>query len=163
MRALTPSRKTRRTVRRSAPLLLLILGLLLAVAACNREVPQSELDRFIASIEDLDTAVAVDTLRVLAGGEAPTATFAKYELGNIYYAMAADSARTRGWNDEHAKAFSPLHRVNPDLGPMTFHGIRMIAKGRSRHALRPFESAKGRLLFEVYPGTFSLSRPLRRT
>lgn len=58
------------------------------------------------------------------------------------------------FTDEHAQAFSPLHRVNPDLGPMTFHGIRMIAKGRSRHALRPFESAKGRLLFEVYPGGF---------
>lgn len=56
--------------------------------------------------------------------------------------------------DEIAGAFSPLHRVNPDLGPMVYHGIRMIAKGRSRHALRPFESARGRLLFEVYPGGF---------
>jgi hypothetical protein len=56
--------------------------------------------------------------------------------------------------DEHAQAFSPLHRVNPDLGPMTFHGIRMIAEDRSRYAIKPFESAKGRLLLEVYPGGF---------
>jgi hypothetical protein len=54
--------------------------------------------------------------------------------------------------DEKAKAFSPLHRVNPDLGPMTFHGIRMIAEDRSRFAVRPFESAQGKLLLEVYPG-----------
>ncbi len=54
--------------------------------------------------------------------------------------------------DEQAHAFSPLHRVNPDLGPMTYHGIRMIAEERSRYAVRPFESARGRLLLEVYPG-----------
>ncbi len=54
--------------------------------------------------------------------------------------------------DERAGGFSPLRRVHPDLGPMTYHGIRMIAEERSRYALRPFESAKGRLLLEVYPG-----------
>jgi hypothetical protein len=54
--------------------------------------------------------------------------------------------------DEHAKAFSPLHRVNPDLGPMTYHGIRMIGEERSRYAVKPFESAQGKLLLEVYPG-----------
>jgi hypothetical protein len=54
--------------------------------------------------------------------------------------------------DERAGAFSPLHRVSPDLGPMTYHGVRMIAEDRSRYAIRPFESAKGRLLLEVYPG-----------
>jgi hypothetical protein len=54
--------------------------------------------------------------------------------------------------DEAAGAFSPLHRVNPDLAPMTYHGIRMMAEERSRYAIRPFESARGRLLLEVYPG-----------
>jgi hypothetical protein len=54
--------------------------------------------------------------------------------------------------DELTGAFSPLHRVNPDLGPMTFHGIRMIAEDRSRFAVRPFETAQGKLLLEVYPG-----------
>lgn len=54
--------------------------------------------------------------------------------------------------DERADAFSPLHRVDPDLGSMAYHGIRMIAEERSRYAVRPFESARGRLLLEVYPG-----------
>jgi hypothetical protein len=53
--------------------------------------------------------------------------------------------------DERADAFSPLHRVDPDRVPMTFHGIRMIAEDRSRYAVKPFESAQGRLLLEVYP------------
>lgn len=57
--------------------------------------------------------------------------------------------------DEIAGGFSPLHRINPDLGPMTYHGIRMIAEERSRHAVRPFETARGRLLLEVYPGAVS--------
>ena len=54
--------------------------------------------------------------------------------------------------DERCRACSPLHRVNPDLGPMTYHGMRMIGEDRSRYALRPFETALGRLLLEVYPG-----------
>lgn len=54
--------------------------------------------------------------------------------------------------DERAQAFSPLHRINPDLGPMTYHGVRMIAEERSRYVVRPFESAQGTLLLEVYPG-----------
>lgn len=53
--------------------------------------------------------------------------------------------------DEQAQAFSPLHRAQPDLGPMTYHGIRMIAEDRSRYAIRPFETAQGRRLLEVYP------------
>jgi hypothetical protein len=56
--------------------------------------------------------------------------------------------------DERVSGFSPLHRVNPDLGPMTYHGIRMIAEDRSRYAVKPFESAQGKLLLEVYPGGF---------
>ena len=64
--------------------------------------------------------------------------------------------------DERARAFSPLHRVNPDLGPMTFHGIRMIAEDRSRYAVRPFESAQGQLLLEVYPGATVKSLDLPR-
>jgi hypothetical protein len=61
------------------------------------------------------------------------------------------------YTDERAGAFSPLHRVNPDLGPMTFHGVRMIAADRSRYAVRPFERARGRRLLEVYPGAATRS------
>jgi hypothetical protein len=53
--------------------------------------------------------------------------------------------------DEHAQAWSPLHRTDPDLGPVAYHGIRMIAEDRSRFAIRPFESAQGKLLLEVHP------------
>ncbi len=56
------------------------------------------------------------------------------------------------YTDEVAGGFSPLHRINPDLGPMTYHGIKLLAEERSRYAIRPFETAKGRLLLEVYPG-----------
>ncbi len=53
--------------------------------------------------------------------------------------------------DERREAGSPLRRDLPDLGSVTFHGIRILGEGRSRYAVRPFESAEGRLLFEVRP------------
>jgi len=91
-------------VRRTC-LICLLLALLATVGACNKDAPQSELDRFISAIEDLPHGAAIDTLRVLAAGDPPAATFAKYQLGNLYYAQAADSARTRGWNDRFAGAY----------------------------------------------------------
>jgi hypothetical protein len=54
--------------------------------------------------------------------------------------------------DEMVDAPSPLYRLGPDLGSRSFHGIRMIAEDRSRYAMRPFETAQGKLLLEVYPG-----------
>lgn len=63
-----------------------------------------------------------------------------------------EEGELRRLSDERSEAVSPLHRVNPDLGSMTYHGIRMIAEDRSRFAVRPFESAQARLLLEVYPG-----------
>jgi len=53
--------------------------------------------------------------------------------------------------DEKVDAPSPLYRLGPDLGSRSFHGIRMIAEDRSRYAMRPFESAQGKLLLEVHP------------
>ncbi len=53
--------------------------------------------------------------------------------------------------DEKQGACSPLHRVEPDMGSRTYHGIRMIAEDRSRFAIRPFETAQGHLLLEVNP------------
>ena len=55
--------------------------------------------------------------------------------------------------DEIAGALSPLHRERLDLSPMAYHGIRMIAEDRSRFAIRPFETAQGKLLLEVRPDT----------
>jgi len=65
-----------------------------------------------------------------------------------------ETGESKRHTDETAEAFSPLHRVNPDLGPLTYHGIRMIAEDRSRYAVKPFESAQGKLLLEVYPDGF---------
>ncbi|MCP3980105.1 MAG: hypothetical protein GY716_12435 [bacterium] len=62
-----------------------------------------------------------------------------------------DHGEPKRLTDERAGASSPLHRVEPDLAPMAYHGIRMIAEDRSRFSLRPFETAQGKLLLEVYP------------
>jgi hypothetical protein len=53
--------------------------------------------------------------------------------------------------DVKTGAYSPLHRGKEDTGAMCYQGIRMIAEERSRYAVRPFETAQGRLLVEVYP------------
>jgi hypothetical protein len=53
--------------------------------------------------------------------------------------------------DETAEVPSPLNRAERDLSTMTYHGIRMIGEDRSRFAIRPFESAQGKLLLEVHP------------
>jgi tetratricopeptide (TPR) repeat protein len=87
------------------PLILLALGLIAALGACKSEPPQSELDRFIATVETLPAEAAQDTLRQLAQGPMPAAAFARYQLGNMFYSEASDSARTRGWNDEFARAY----------------------------------------------------------
>jgi hypothetical protein len=88
-------------------------------------------------------------------------------LGRLEYLQALQAYRDahgeeKRYTDEVAEAFSPLHRVHPDLGPMTYHGIRMIAEERSRFAVRPFESASGRLLVEVYPGGLTRRLDLRK-
>ena len=92
-------------LRRIPAIMLMTVAVLATLlAACNKDVPQSDLDRFVEQIEALPRDVAVDTLRQLAGGPQPEAAFACYELGNIFYSTAADSARINGWNDGSAKA-----------------------------------------------------------
>jgi len=92
---------------RRIPLLMAVAALLsLAfIGACNKDVPQSELDKFITEIENMPHEAALDTLRQLTDAPAPTNAYARYELGNMFYAMGSDSARTRGWNDEFARAY----------------------------------------------------------
>lgn len=92
-------------MRRYPAFLLLGVLMLAALVSCKSDVPQSELDRFIAHIETMPTEAAMDTLRSLVDAEPPANSFARYELGNIFYGMAADSARTRGWNDDFARSY----------------------------------------------------------
>ena len=62
-----------------------------------------------------------------------------------------ESGELHRHTDEKTGAHSPLHRGKEDTGAMCYHGIRIIAEERSRYAVRPFETAKGRLMLEVYP------------
>ncbi len=83
---------------------LLAVASLALLPACNKDAPRNDLDAFISTIEALPVEVAVDTLETIAQGPPPESTFARYQLGNIHYSQAADSARTRGWNDPFAAA-----------------------------------------------------------
>jgi len=124
---------------------------------------------------DFPFGLPLDFARKLMGGDFPEEgwwALAKRmeKLSRPDYLIAVQEFRdetgeSKRHTDEAAEAFSPLHRVNPDLGPMTYHGIRMIAEDRSRYAVKPFESAKGRFLLEVYPGGFvkQLSLPATST
>jgi len=67
------------------------------------------------------------------------------------HAFRDGEGELRRLTDERHQAPSPLRREAPDLGARTFHGLRMIAEDRSRFAVRPFESAQGKLLLEVNP------------
>lgn len=62
-----------------------------------------------------------------------------------------DHGETLRYTDEKQAAGSPLRRDLPDLGSVTFHGMRMLAEERAGYAVRPFESGEGCLLFEVRP------------
>jgi tetratricopeptide (TPR) repeat protein len=95
-------------VRRYHPLLLaLSLTALTLLGACSGDddPPQSDLDRFVAGHQGLPTNEAIETLYRKVERPAPESTFARYQLGNIFYAMANDSARTRGWNDDYARSY----------------------------------------------------------
>ena len=89
---------------RRIPAILLMTVVVLAtlLSACNKDVPQSELDRFVTHIESMPRTAVVDTLRILADGPMPAAAYACYELGNVFYSAAAESARIHGWNDDFA-------------------------------------------------------------
>lgn len=91
-------------MHRNLVISMLAILALASLVACNNDEPQSELDLFIAQVDVLPRAAALDTLYQLLDAEPPVDAFARYQLGNIHYSAAADSARTRGWNDEFAKA-----------------------------------------------------------
>lgn len=73
-----------------------------------------------------------------------------------FSAITAEFEATKRFTDKNAgrQAKSPLHQVNPNMVPMTFHGIRLLARlNPSRYAVIPFQSASGSLctVMEVYP------------
>src|SRR5262249_21747050 len=65
-----------------------------------------------------------------------------------FAAMASEFEATKRFTDKNAgrQAKSPIHHVNPNMVPMTFHGIRLLARlNPSRYAVIPFQSASGSL------------------
>ncbi len=89
--------------------MVMVAWALVAMAAfltgCKEEIPETALDKFIERTGVLEGEALVDTLQVLARGGAPQNSFANYLLGNRFYTMASDSARTVGWGDETVDAW----------------------------------------------------------
>jgi len=85
-------------------ILLLFVFSSLVLVGCKDNVPQTELDQFILQMNDLDSATRADSLRVIAAGEMPRASYATYMTGNNFYLAAGDSARALGWGSVQANS-----------------------------------------------------------
>jgi tetratricopeptide (TPR) repeat protein len=86
--------------------ILTLLLLLAVVGGCKSgSKPQSDLDKFVTEMRRLPPAEALTTLQGMTSRPAPQSTYAKYELGNIYFRKAEDAAEAKGWNDDGAKAW----------------------------------------------------------
>ena len=83
---------------------LVLLAVVLLLAGCREQMPESDLDRFVAALDGLTTEAKIDTLRQIAADSPPESVYANYQLGNVYYEAAVDSARARGWNHPSAAA-----------------------------------------------------------
>jgi hypothetical protein len=73
-----------------------------------------------------------------------------------FAAIANEFEATKRFTDKNAgrQAKSPIHQVNPNMVPMTFHGIRLLARlNPSRYSVIPFQSPSPSscTLLEVYP------------
>jgi tetratricopeptide (TPR) repeat protein len=78
--------------------------LISALWGCRDDVPKSDLDLFVERYADLPRSEQMDSLRTLLTAEGPTGTYARFQLANVHYAEAADTANARGWNDPGAQA-----------------------------------------------------------
>jgi tetratricopeptide (TPR) repeat protein len=83
---------------------LVLLAVVLLLAGCREQMPETDLDRFVAALDGLTTEAKIDTLRQIATDSPPESVYANYQLGNVYYEAAVDSARVRGWNHPSAAA-----------------------------------------------------------
>jgi len=90
--------------RSTVPTCLTVLLVGFMMVGCREDVPQSELDRFIAQHREIPAAEYEDSLRVIVTGPTPQSTFAHYELGNLFYNAASESALVRGWKEGPAQA-----------------------------------------------------------
>jgi tetratricopeptide (TPR) repeat protein len=82
----------------------LALAVIGGVAGCRDEIPKSDVELFIERYRDLPREVQIDSLRPLLDDPGPTGTYASFQLGNVFYADAVDTADVRGWNHTGAQA-----------------------------------------------------------
>jgi len=86
-------------------LFLVVVALVsLLLVGCKDGMPESELDKFISRMGELDASTQSDSLLAIAGEGSERSPFATYMIGNNYYKAAADSARSTGWGTVKANA-----------------------------------------------------------
>ena len=84
--------------------LMIMVTFCLGLTGCKDGVPQSELDKFIMEMGELDAVSQADSLRSIASDGMPRAAYATYMTGNNFYMTAGDSARVKGWGSKEANA-----------------------------------------------------------
>ncbi len=82
---------------RVALLAALSTGLLLG--GCRQEVELSEVEQFMARYHTLETPAYIDTLRGMMDDAPPANLYSRYELGNVFYSQASDTAVSIGWQN----------------------------------------------------------------
>lgn len=81
-----------------------LVGLAFLAIGCKENLPETELDRFIADISLLEEAEQDAKLRELTAGEPPYAAYAHYVIGNNFYTQAGQTAIDVGWNGGEVNA-----------------------------------------------------------
>lgn len=81
------------------------LCLVSATVGCNKDGARTDLEDFAQRIKKLPAAAATDTLYGLVDAPAPQGAFARFHLGNLFYAQATERAKSHGWNDEQTAAW----------------------------------------------------------
>ena len=79
-------------------LLSVVAGCLL-LGGCRQETPLSEVEQFMARYRGLETPAYIDTLRTMLDDDPPAGLYARFELGNVFYAQASDTAVAVGWQN----------------------------------------------------------------
>jgi hypothetical protein len=84
---------------RNLILVFLIPVCLLGLWGCREKVPETPLEGFLSQYRDLPPDVYEDSLRAVISNRAMDQPFAHYELGNVFYSAASESAQVFGWRD----------------------------------------------------------------
>jgi tetratricopeptide (TPR) repeat protein len=83
-------------------IIVLLAVLTIAGSGCRRDEVAGEMEAFLDQYGELPAEVKQDSLRAVGSRSGRNAVFAHYELGNMFYNAATESAQTSGWNDDLA-------------------------------------------------------------